>query len=612
MEPTKSHKVLVVDDEGLIANDIASHLEALGHEVVGTAGTAEEAIEKASGADIVLMDIRLDGAVDGIDAATAIRQRYHIPVVFLTAYADKATIERAKAAEPFGYIVKPLTHATLNTSVEMAVYKHRMERNLREREAWLATTLGSVADAVIVTDPEGRISMLNRTAEILTGWVQAEAHSQPISKVIRLAIGDREGDAGDPVALAILRDAPVMLDASATLISRSGRELQVEGSAAPVKTDGPAIGAVLTIRDVSARRWEERQLRQVQKLEAAGRLAASVSSDYANLLTIVRHRAEQLMEQFGEYSPARRQVEEIREAAITAERLNRRLALFGTRQVSQTEVIGLNATLRRIFGLIQSVAGSAIEVNMRLDPATARIKADTTQIEQAIMSVIMHACASMPGGGRVLIETGNAEIPVHGRLTPHALLAITHTGVEPDPEKLFEPASSGEEAMALSIVHAIVTEHGGYISAQVTAGGGCRFEILLPQSRGVVLIPKPVGGEAPSILLVEHRDLVRAQIHNFFEANGYNLLEAADAAEATAIGQVHEGSLDLLIAEAQRADALSPDLRASHPAMAVLRVVGGPPKAPDELRTPFTQKELLDRVEELMNIRLKLESATAG
>jgi hypothetical protein len=166
--------------------------------------------------------------------------------------------------------------------------------------------------------------------------------------------------------------------------------------------------------------------------------------------------------------------------------------------------------------------------------------------------------------------------------------------------------------MALSIVHAIVTEHGGYISAQVTAGGGCRFEILLPQSRGVVLIPKPVGGEAPSILLVEHRDLVRAQIHNFFEANGYNLLEAADAAEATAIGQVHEGSLDLLIAEAQQADALSPDLRASHPAMAVLRVVGGPPKAPDELRTPFTQKELLDRVEELMNIRLKLESATAG
>lgn len=166
--------------------------------------------------------------------------------------------------------------------------------------------------------------------------------------------------------------------------------------------------------------------------------------------------------------------------------------------------------------------------------------------------------------------------------------------------------------MALSLAHAIITEHGGYISARATAGGGCRFEMLLQQSNGAALLPQPGGREAPSILLVDYRDRVRAQLHNFFEANGYNLLEAADAEEAAAIGQVHEGSLDLLIAEAPQADTLSAALRATHPAMAVLRLVNGPPKAPDELHTPFTQQELLDRAQELLNLRPKLESATAG
>src|SRR6202051_3931720 len=103
----KSHKILVVEDEGLIAHDISSRLQALHHEVVGVASTAKEAIEKAAEADLVLMDIRLDGPADGIEAAIAIRERYRIPVIFITAHADRATLERAKAADAFGYLVKP-------------------------------------------------------------------------------------------------------------------------------------------------------------------------------------------------------------------------------------------------------------------------------------------------------------------------------------------------------------------------------------------------------------------------------------------------------------------------------------------------------------------------
>src|SRR5579862_7391440 len=157
MPAANSYKVLVVEDEGLIAHDIASRLEALGHQVVATVGTAEEAVDQSAGADLVLMDIHIDGQRDGIIAAQEVRARHHVPVVFLTAHADRSTLERAKAVGPYGYIVKPLGPASLNTSIEMAIYKHRMERQLEEQEAWYRTTVASVAEAIVVADPFGRI-----------------------------------------------------------------------------------------------------------------------------------------------------------------------------------------------------------------------------------------------------------------------------------------------------------------------------------------------------------------------------------------------------------------------------------------------------------------------
>ena len=614
MDTTKSCKVLVVEDEGLIALDIAGRLEALGHEVVATVGTAEEAVEKAAEADVVLMDIRLDGRMDGVEAAAQIRERFHLPVIFLTAHADRATLDRAKLAGPFGYIVKPLAPASLNTSIEIALYKHRMERLLEEREALLRTTLSSVADAVVVTDAAGRVRMLNRAAEALTGWIEPEAEGQPVSKVVRLIDGESDDD---PVPLALLRDAPVPLDRASQVVARSGRQMTVEGAVAPVKSSGVTLGAVLTFRDVSSRRWEERQLRQSQKMEAVGRLAAGVSNDYSNLLAIIRNQAEQLLRQFGEYSPARRAVEEIHQAAAGADQITRRLAAFGTRQVSQPEALSVNGVVRRMAKLIESVAGPRVELAIRTAPDAGKIKADAAQIEQAIMNLVLHACAAMnqegTEKGRLSIETGNAEAPAGGRMSPYVLVAITHSGLEPDLDKLFEPASTGDDGLALSIVHSIVAEHGGYVSVQATASGGCRFEMLLPRWSQPAPQPRPgAAEEAPSILLVDYRDCVRVQLHNFFETNGYNLLEAADAGEALALGEVHEGRLDLLVADDALAAPIAAHLLRTHPAMEVLRIVDGPESSRNEIRRPFTQAALLDRVATVLASGPKLESASAG
>jgi nitrogen-specific signal transduction histidine kinase len=389
--------------------------------------------------------------------------------------------------------------------------------------------------------------------------------------------------------------------------------MRIEGSVAPVKASGIALGTVLTFRDVSARMWEEKQLRQAQKVDAAVRMAARVSGEYTTLLANIRNHGENLLRQFGEYSPARRSIEEIQESAAAAEAVTRRLARFGTRQANaHPEVLSLNGMLRRMSKLIESVAGARIELAIRPSAIAGKVRADPAQLEHAIMSLVLHSCVLMSEGGKLLIETGNAELPRFDSVASYVMLNVTHTGEEPDPEKLFEPSSIGEDGLALAMVHSVVTEHGGYISAHATSRG-CRFEILMPQAAETLagdsgLEPRGV----PTVLLVDYRDRVRAQLHNFFEAAGYNMLEAVDDQEALALGEVHEGSLDLLVAEAADADRIGAALGGNHPELQVLRIVDHIETSNDQIRRPFMQAQLLEKAATLLAARGAVGAAAAS
>jgi len=617
-EPARSYRVLVVEDEGLIAHDVARRLKSLGHEVLGPAATAEESLELAPGAEIVLMDIRIDGQRDGIEVALELRARHHLPVIFLTAHADRAILERAKQTGPFGFIVKPLGPASLQTAIEMAIAKHRVERLLEEREAWLRAIVASMADAAVVAGPEGRVRLLNRAAERFTGWTQAEAEGQPVYKVVRLSLG-RSGnesasesatnaqEGADPIAVALLRDAPVELDQRSRLLSKDGREMEVDGFVAPVRTEQEVLGVVLTFRDSSARRWEERQLRQAHRLEAAGKLAAGAAGEYATLIGIIRKQNEFLLRRYGDFTGAREALEAIHRAAAAADEITRRLDAFGTRQVGQPEVLSVNGLLRRMARLIEAAAGSNIRVAIRPSPGAGRVKADLGQLESALLSLVTHACGVMPDGGQLLIDTARVDLPHAAHAEPYVLLAVTYSALHVTPpettgaeiERLFDPTSAGSSGLALAQVHWLAAECGGYVSARVNPNGGARIELLIPRLADQPLLTGTTG-EPASILLVEPRESVRAELHNSFETAGYNLIEASDADEAIALGEVHEGPLDLLIAGAAHATGILGHLRGFHPALQALRVVEEPAQGPHEIRSPFTQQELLARVTALL------------
>jgi two-component system cell cycle sensor histidine kinase/response regulator CckA len=628
----KSYNVLLVEDEGLIARDIAQRVEALGHQVSSIVSTGEEAIEAAPGADIVLMDIRLDGPMDGIEAAQNIRRRFHIPVIFLTAHADRSMVERAKQAEPFGYIVKPVAPAALHTCIEIAIHKHAMEREVSEREAWLRAVLISVADAVAVAAADGCVRFLNPAGESLTGWSEAEARGQELGKIVPLVVSSADSRRVDvregPVALALLRDAVVPLDRHTQLMNRGGHLVPVEGTAAPVRVapanpNRAAIGAVLTFRDVSRRRWEEQQMRQAQQVEAAANLAAGVAGEYTNLLAVIRGQAERLLDQFGDFSPARQAAEEIRQAASAAEQITRKLAGFGKRQPTQMEVLSPNAVLRRMAKLLETVSGNNEKIVMKPGLLAGKIKADGGQLEQLLMNLTMHAGRKSGGSGEILIETGPAS-GIGGELAgvseDYVRIAVWFRPISnptgPDGIDLsLDPGSVEDESLALSTAHNIVREHNGFLSVR-TAGTGeaaarACLEVLLPrwtEPKGTEKAPPPL---THVVVLVEPREIVRAELHKFFETNGLDLLEAVDAAEAIALAEVREGPLELVIAPAAEAERISRALSDLHSDAEILRIVDGAEQNSSEIQRSYTQAALLERVLELLG-RSHPVSASAG
>src|SRR6056297_1803136 len=158
-------KVQIVEDEGVVALDIRRHLESFGYKVVGSHASGEEAISqfKTEAPDLILMDIRLQGQMDGIEAAQIIREQFRVPVIILTAYADEKTIERAKFIEPFGYIIKPFEERELRTNIEMALFRHRLETKLQRSEERYRSFFQDDLSADFVTDSGGRLLACNRS-----------------------------------------------------------------------------------------------------------------------------------------------------------------------------------------------------------------------------------------------------------------------------------------------------------------------------------------------------------------------------------------------------------------------------------------------------------------
>jgi PAS domain S-box-containing protein len=265
-------QILVVEDEVITAMDIQRRLKNLGYIVPVTVSSGEEAIKKVKedNPDLVLMDINLKGEMDGIETASKIHSFSDIPVIFLTAYADDKTLVRAKITEPYAYMVKPFKDRELQINLEIAFYKNTMEKKLkesyeklREKNQWLAAVIESIGDAVIATDPEGTIRLMNPIAEALTGWKQNEALGEPLANVFNIISEETNIKIENPVTKAIRDDMFYGLADHTVLVTKEGMKIPVDIIGSTIKIDGNnIIGIVLIFYDIIGRTMIKGALKQ--------------------------------------------------------------------------------------------------------------------------------------------------------------------------------------------------------------------------------------------------------------------------------------------------------------------------------------------------------------
>ncbi|MBD3291185.1 response regulator [candidate division KSB1 bacterium] len=300
MNSKESIKILIVEDEKIVASDIQNSLIRMGYSTLGIASSGDEALEKTREfhPDIVLMDIRLEGEMDGIDSALKIRERFHIPVIYLTAYADDSTLQRAKISEPYGYILKPFDSRDLHTSIEMALYKHKMEKKLKESEKWYATTLNSIGDGVITTNTRGEITFINPVAQKITGLSEPDILKIHFSKIFKIAISQTDNslidlfanDQNELISRNIAQDA--------LLISESGREIPINFTKTLMRDiNNNIMGAVFVFQDITERKKAEYELAAEKErllITLASIADAVITTDIDGKIVLMNRVAEQI------------------------------------------------------------------------------------------------------------------------------------------------------------------------------------------------------------------------------------------------------------------------------------------------------------------------------
>ena len=242
---TQTPRILIVEDERITAEDIRDILTHLGYTVTAVVSTGASAIREAERTkpDLVMMDIRIQGDMDGVETARELRERFDIPVVYLTAHADRETLDRAKLAEPLGYLVKPFQEPELQASIEMALHKRKADRLQKQKGEVAAAAIRSMEEGVIATDLEGLITLMNPAAESWTGWPQAETRNAHIDRVMQFKGRQRASAA----VLEAARTGNLVEFAGDTLLVTKGGDLQrIGGTAAPVRDhNGNTIGAII-------------------------------------------------------------------------------------------------------------------------------------------------------------------------------------------------------------------------------------------------------------------------------------------------------------------------------------------------------------------------------
>jgi PAS domain S-box-containing protein len=442
-------------------------------------------------------------------------------------------------------------------------------RKAEKARALLSRAVEQAAETIVITDTEGKIQYANPAFEKTTGYSRGEA----LGKNPRiLKSGSQTPEFYRSLWETLARGET--WTGNFTNRRKDGTTYEEEAVISPVRDGaGKITNFVAVKRDVTSERQMEEQLVQAVKMEAVGKLAGGIAHDFNNLLTAINGYSDLLIQQMAEADPKRQEVAEIRKAAERASALTRQLLSFSRKQIINPKVLDLTAVVADLDNMLRRLIGEDIE--LLTDPAEGlwKIKVDPGQIEQVIINLAVNARDSMPGGGKLTIETANVHLDdlyasMHQsvRQGPHVMLSVSDTGCGIPREiqaRIFDPFFTTKEpgkgtGLGLSTVYGIVKQNMGNIWVYSEPGKGTTFKVYFPRVEASPESASPMepASEDPetrrgceTLLVAEDDALVRDLLRTILSRTGYTVLEARDGVEAWEIARRHKGPIHMLVTD---------------------------------------------------------------
>jgi PAS domain S-box-containing protein len=506
------------------------------------------------------------------------------------------------------------------------------ERALRVSEERFRELAETIQEVFWITDArKTQLLYVSPAYETVWGRTCKSVYAAPQSWIDAIHAEDRERIVGASTTV----QPSGQYDEEYRIVRPDGEIRWIRERAFPVRNaHGDVERLVGVARDVTDRKAAEEQMREAQKMESVGRLAAGLAHDFNNVLTVINGIAELALGELPDHSPLREHLTGIQDAGNRAAQLTRQLLAFSRKQVLHPTVVNLNALVRETESLLKRVLGGDIRVEVTLASDTPLVQIDPGQFHQVLLNLAVNSRDAMPGGGTLTIETRSLVIAAgqerqHPRLAPgeYAALAISDTGNGMDVEvqrRLFEPFFTTKEpgrgtGLGLATVHGIVKQSGGEIEVQSEVGRGSTFTIFVPTTddgEPAAVEPPPAASRgAERILVVDDDTGVRLLTKRLLERAGYSVLTAEDGYDALNVLTAHGSTIDLVLTDVvmpgMSGRELAERLWHDRPAMRVLFMSGYTEEAIERhgvlergthlISKPYSAVELTAKVRDILD-----------
>ncbi len=434
--------------------------------------------------------------------------------------------------------------------------RKRAEDKLAEEEERLSVTLRNIGDGVVATDIHGRVVLVNKVAEVLTGWSEKEARGRMLQEIMKMENADDGSPVPSPVDAVIKGNAIMALPEDVVLVARDGTRRLIEDTCSPVRDrESRIIGVVLVFRDVTHVKQMEEELLKTRNLESLGVLAGGIAHDFNNLLAAILGNINLASLLVGPGHEASELLKNAEDAARRARDLTRQLLTFAKGGTPIKKVASIAEFVRDTAEFV--TRGSNVAVECEFPDDIWLVEFDAAQMGQVIQNLVINAMQAMPDGGVIRISCENVISERRNRLfsynepSRYVCLRIEDQGVgipEDVLEKVFDPFFSTKQqgsGLGLAIVHSIIRKHGGHVAVESEPGSGTAFTIMLPaledasvdESNAGSAVPENVveGDARGTVLIMDDEDMVRDVASEMIRLIGYRVLTASDGSEALEI-----------------------------------------------------------------------------